>query len=164
MSFDLSLFCVIAQDPDNFPWPKANASTVAPGQVGAYENLSSALDGRRSNVLNADDGADLAALLSEKGGTLSSESDEQLIINLHFVSPVKLHSFCLVGKVENLAPKSVKLFVNRSLGFEDTDLPPTQTFVLDKKNAQPVLVNFVQYQVPFLLLSVCLVLSLLEMA
>ncbi len=134
----------VMEDPDGFPWQKP--ATAVPGLVGQYENLASAIDSRRSTVLNADGAIDLAALCSDKGFKLSSDSDEQLMINLQFSGLVKLHSFRISGSDASLAPKKVKLFANRTLGFEDSDLTPTQSFVLDPKNTQPVLLNFVQYQ------------------
>lgn len=80
----------VMSDPDGFPWTKAGPAAV-PGQVGLYENVASTLDGRKSSALNVDGKADLAALLSEGGSVLSSDGDDQLILNLQFNAPIKLH-------------------------------------------------------------------------
>ena len=80
----------VMSDPDGFPWAKAGPAAV-PGQVGLYENVGSTLDGRKSSALNVDGKADLSALLSEGGSVLSSDGDDQLILNLQFNSPIKLH-------------------------------------------------------------------------
>ena len=135
----------VMQEPDKFPWtedrPKAAA---AGGVVGAYESLASALDPKKTSILNADgDSCSVATLMSEGGGAVRSDADEQLIFNLAFNTTVKLHSFVLWG--EKNGPRKVSLFVNRSIGFEDLDLRPTQAFVLPN-NHEPVLVNFVQFQ------------------
>jgi hypothetical protein len=135
----------VVQEPDKFPWGEDRPKAAAGSVVGAYENLASALDPKKSSILNADGGAcGVATLMSEAGGTVRSDADEQLILNLSFNTTVKLHSFALWGD-KNEGPKKVSLFVNRSIGFEDSDLKPTQAFVVPN-NKEPILVNFVQYQ------------------
>ncbi len=133
----------VVQEPDKFPWTADQPKAVS-GVVGAYESLASAIDPKRSAVLNADShsGA-LSSITGDSDGRIRSDADEQLIVNVAFNSAVKLHSFAICGDKDG--PKKVSFFVNRSIGFEDTDLKPTQSFVVPN-NKQPIQVNFVQFQ------------------
>ena len=143
----------VTQEPEKFPWAQGAGSQVAAGTVGSYELLNGAIETRNSMCLNLDDdSSDLGAVLTENGGQLKSDADEQLLFNFVFNQTVKVHSFQLLGPAGK-APKRVSVFVNRvAIGFEDAeDLKPTERFELTAEQASnpkadPVLLNFVLYQ------------------
>ncbi|KAE9552424.1 hypothetical protein FO519_004365 [Halicephalobus sp. NKZ332] len=85
--------------------PSASESPV-PGQV----DLTPFINTREAECLNEDDKHTLASLLSGNG-KIVSDCDEQLIINLPFNRPVKIHSISIKGP-KNEAPKKVKIFAN----------------------------------------------------
>src|SRR5699024_1174881 len=91
------------------------------------------------------------ALLPGSGFYLESDCDEQLIINLAFNQPVKLHSLKLLAPAEN-GPKSVKLFINqpRTLDFDQaSSMEPVQKLEVesgDLVEAKPIPLRFVKFQ------------------
>ncbi|KAI5809639.1 PITH domain-containing protein, partial [Peziza echinospora] len=69
-----------------------------------------------------------SARLSPPDPTLTSDSDDQLLIYIPFTSLVKLHSLVLRTSNTDAAPKTVKLYANRDdLDFEEVEhASPTQ--------------------------------------
>lgn len=65
---------------------------------------------------------------------LCSDTDEQILIHIPFTSQIKLHSVLLRTSPSDSAPKTLKIFINRSdLDFSAaSDLPPTQEFILSQ--------------------------------
>ncbi|KAF6266776.1 galactose-binding domain-like protein [Scenedesmus sp. NREL 46B-D3] len=60
----------------------------------------------------------------DDGLFLESDTDEQLLLNIHFNQKVRVHSITIKGPEED-GPKVVKLYTNRmSLGFSDADSMP----------------------------------------
>eukprot|EP00775_Hariotina_reticulata_P010262 gene10262-10421_t len=60
----------------------------------------------------------------DDGLYLESDTDEQLLVNIHFNQKVRIHSIVIKGPEEE-GPKLVKLYTNRmSLGFSDADSVP----------------------------------------
>ena len=70
----------------------------------------------------------------DDGLYLESDTDEQLLLNIHFNQKVRIHSITIKGP-EDSGPKVVKLYTNRmSLGFSDADsVPVAQQLDLSKK-------------------------------
>ncbi|KAI8470651.1 MAG: PITH domain-containing protein [Monoraphidium minutum] len=62
----------------------------------------------------------------EDGGLFcESDTDEQLLFNIPFQQKVKIQSITIKGPADGSAPKSVKIYVNRtSMGFSDVDSVP----------------------------------------
>ncbi|KAF8072868.1 PITH domain-containing protein [Scenedesmus sp. PABB004] len=57
----------------------------------------------------------------DDGLYLESDTDEQLLLNIHFNQKVRIHSITITGPKDQ-GPRVVKLFTNRmSLGFSDAD-------------------------------------------
>merc|ERR1712137_512795 len=143
----------VLNEPESFPWaqPAKDAAAAAAGKVGKYSDLLSVVMKQQSTCLNADeDSAPLRDVL-EGQGKISSDADEQLLINLEFSSVVKINSLRIAGAADGSAPRDCKIFVNRrALGFEDAeDLKPTERFSLTEAQAtgkEPVQLNFVLYQ------------------
>lgn len=77
-----------------------------PGQL----DLLGFIDRTQCECLNEEERNNLQNVL-DGTGTLVSDCDEQLIINLRFNQPVKVHSLLIQGDGEN-TPKAVKIFVN----------------------------------------------------
>ncbi|KAK6070545.1 hypothetical protein SCUP234_03100 [Seiridium cupressi] len=65
---------------------------------------------------------------------LESDADEQIILNVPFTGQVKLHSILLRSSPSDSAPRTLKVFINRSdLDFETaSELDPTQEFELSQ--------------------------------
>mmetsp|Transcript_45512 Transcript_45512/g.142550 ORF Transcript_45512/g.142550 Transcript_45512/m.142550 type:complete len:177 (-) Transcript_45512:121-651(-) len=85
---------------------------------------------------------------------LESDADEEMLLNVAFMEPVKLHSVSIVGPAADAAeaaPKEVDLYVNKvALGFEDAeDLEPAQSIELTPEDLMPdsvTALNFVKFQ------------------
>lgn len=117
--------------------------------AGGHELLRVDLGG--CTVLNANDADALASVLRE-GGELTSDCDEQLMIELRFPGPVKIHSIALAGPAAS-APAEIQLFVNRgAMSFDDaeTGAPPTQCVTLKPADVvgdgRPVALQYVKFQ------------------
>ncbi|XP_064388504.1 thioredoxin-like protein 1 [Halichondria panicea] len=120
-----------------------------PGQI----CLNSLLDKTQSECLNeADDHAYSHALSPGHTHFLESDCDEQLIISLTFVQPVKLHTLQISGPQSGHAPKTVRLFINQvhTLDFDQAEQwKPLQTFELTAEDTGPEAViplHYVKYQ------------------
>ncbi|KAE9418731.1 hypothetical protein Angca_008872, partial [Angiostrongylus cantonensis] len=94
-------------------WAGIHSSDV-PGQ----SDITSLIDKKQMECLNGDDATPLAGFL-EGENVLRSDCDEQLIISLPFIQPVKVHSIMLKG-IDGKAPKSVRIFSNlpKTLDFD----------------------------------------------
>lgn len=97
----------------------------APGVKDLLEHI----DFASCECLNEQPGHPLANALKQgyredDGLFLASDTDEQLLINLHFSQKVRIHAITITGPEDN-GPKVVKLYVNRhSMGFSDADAVP----------------------------------------
>ncbi|KAJ6224167.1 hypothetical protein RDWZM_002712 [Blomia tropicalis] len=128
------------------------ASAASDSPVSGYLDLSSFINQSQSECLNESDTNNLKhALLAGSGFYLESDCDEQLIINLAFNQPVKLHSLKLLAPAEN-GPKSIKLFINqpRTLDFDQaTSMEAVQKIDVDCNdlvNSTPIPLRFVKFQ------------------
>jgi len=121
------------------------------GVVG-HIDLSSFVNKSESECLNESDEHNfLACLTSGSSNYLESDCDEQLIINMAFNQPLKLHSLKLVAPKEN-GPKNIKLFINqpRTLDFDQANsMEPIQKIELsaeDISKGNPIPLRYVKYQ------------------
>lgn len=122
----------------------------------AQKDLLDAIDFSALECLNEQPSHSAANVLKQgyredDGLYLESEADEQLLINVHFNQPVKLHSFSIRGPVDDSGPRHVKLYSNRpSMGFSDTDtVPCAQEFTLTTTQLsgdQPIPLKYVKFQ------------------
>jgi hypothetical protein len=124
---------------------------VIAGNVAKFEDLASCIDHTKSQVLNASNPHVLKAVLGGEGvdAVLHSDSDEQILIEISFLQPVKVNSISIVAPAP-AAPQTVKLFANRvNLSFDDMDsITPTQTLELNEGHATgtSVPLQFVKFQ------------------
>jgi len=128
------------------------AAAASDSAVAGFLDLTSFINQSQSECLNESDDNNLRhALLPGSGFHLESDCDEQLIINLAFNQPVKLHSLKLLAPSDN-GPKSVKLFINqpRTLDFDQaSSMEPQQKIdvdVDDLVNGNPIPLRFVKFQ------------------
>ena len=90
------------------------------------------------------------ALTKKDASYIQSEADPQLLINVTFNQPVKIHHFVIKGgKDKDARPKTLKLFVNH-LGMDFSRAEndePTQEFELtDKSFESNIDLRFVKFQ------------------
>jgi hypothetical protein len=61
-------------------------------------------------------------LRDQEAMLMESDADEQLLLTIAFSTKVKLHTIHLAGPSDGRAPKTVKIFANRSgLSFDDAE-------------------------------------------
>ncbi|KAI8647109.1 galactose-binding domain-like protein [Parasitella parasitica] len=119
--------------------------------VPGYVDLTEFITPNQMDALNQQEAHNVKNIFKDNDSFLQSGEGEQLIISVPFNQPVKLHS--LKFKVPNIAnaPKTVKVFANRTvLGFDDVDsVKETQTLQLTPESfEEDAIVNlrFVKYQ------------------
>ncbi|RCH85605.1 Thioredoxin-like protein 1 [Rhizopus stolonifer] len=131
----------------------ASGSATAKKNYGipGHNDLTSYITGNQVDALNQQTENNVKNILQENDSYLESDVDEQLIVNIPFNQPVKIHSLKI--KVPNTAnaPKTIKLYTNRqALGFDDADsTSETQTIELSPKDFEEdavVNLRFVKYQ------------------
>ncbi|CAG2113917.1 unnamed protein product [Medioppia subpectinata] len=128
------------------------AGGQADSGVAGHIELNTFINKAQSECLNESDDHSLPGCLTSGSGTyLESDCDEQLIINLAFNQPLKLHSLKIMAPKEN-GPKTVKLFINlpNSLDFDESDsMEPIQKVDFtaeDLANGTPIALRFVKFQ------------------
>ncbi|KAH8829716.1 DUF1000-domain-containing protein [Flagelloscypha sp. PMI_526] len=117
------------------------------------------LDLSQLNCLNESTAHTLKSILQDKNMNTSdsyceSDADEQLLLTITFNQAVKVRSIVLKSTVQDKAPKSIKLLINRpSIGFEDvenaSDKEVAQILELklaDIQSEQPIPLRFVRFQ------------------
>ncbi|KAJ1558533.1 hypothetical protein HK405_013460, partial [Cladochytrium tenue] len=122
--------------------------------------LAEFIETRQIECLNQSESHTVKSLFSKDPAQfLESDVDEQLIINIPFRQPVKVHSLKLVAPLDN-APKVFRTYVNRSstLSFDEADgTEPTEEVALAASSYTPdpkhpglgsvvVPLRFVKYQ------------------
>jgi hypothetical protein len=120
--------------------------------VAGHIDLLSFINKSESECLNESDAHNLSGCLtSGSSNYLESDCDEQLIINLAFNQPLKLHSLKIIAPEEN-GPKHIKLFINqpRTLDFDQaSSMEPIQQMELsaeDISNGNPIPLRYVKFQ------------------
>lgn len=124
---------------------------VSSESVQGHVDMSAFYDQSAQECLNESDDHPLAGCLSSGDGYLESDCDEQLIISLGFLQPVKLHSL-KVQAPATTGPKTLKLFINhpRTLSFDQAlGMEPVQLLQLSSKDLDEgavVPLRFVKFQ------------------
>jgi len=108
----------------------SNGESIVKGHM----DLSSMIMQAGCECLNESDDHVLAHALTNKGGYLESDCDEQLIISLSFNQAVKLHSLKITAPTDK-GPRNIKLFINQpqTLDFDSAEsMAAVQAFELTK--------------------------------
>lgn len=108
-------------------------------QVPQWDNLEDMIDNNKTECLNEDPSHPLPCALKQNNEYLflQSDADPQLLINVTFQGPVRLHHILIQAKAgEPSAPSCVKLFINKpSFGFDEAENDAcTEEFDLSDKN------------------------------
>mmetsp|Transcript_13978 Transcript_13978/g.23157 ORF Transcript_13978/g.23157 Transcript_13978/m.23157 type:complete len:198 (+) Transcript_13978:49-642(+) len=85
----------------------------------------------------------------QEGLLMTSDADETLLLNIAFATKVKLHSVEVRAPEDGRAPRSLKLFINRTnFGFDEAeDVEPEQKIELsDDALGTKILLKFVKFQ------------------
>lgn len=133
----------------------SSGSNGAPSDPSLLEHL----DLSQVNCLNEAANHALKGIVSQKKFNttkefLLSDADEQLLLNIEFNQVVRVRSIVIQSSNLAQAPKSIKLFVNRSsLGFDDAEdaQEPEAAQVLELteeqvKEGKPIQLRFVRFQ------------------
>ncbi|CAB3408433.1 unnamed protein product [Caenorhabditis bovis] len=122
-----------------------------PSLVHGQSELNSAIDKHQIECLNGDDDTPIERFL-DGNCNLKSDCDEQLIISIAFIQPVKVHSILIKGN-GGRAPKKVKVFSNmpKTLDFDAAmALEPIQTLeyneTANQGDGQIMPLRFVKFQ------------------
>ncbi|KAI6238270.1 putative thioredoxin [Aphelenchoides fujianensis] len=122
-----------------------NVPTQHESPVAGQSDLVYFFDKNGIECLNEDDDKNLRSLL-EGSGALVSDCDEQLIINIPFNVPVKIHSIQIEGPAGK-KPKNVKIFANtaHTLDFDKAaGAEPIQQLDFSAQSLQGL--KFVKFQ------------------
>ncbi|KAN0128521.1 DUF1000 domain containing protein, partial [Lactarius tabidus] len=115
------------------------------------------LDLSQSYCLNEVEGHNLKSILANKtrnttDAYLLSDTDEQLLLNIHFNQRVRIRSIVLHTADPREGPETIKLLVNRSaIGFEDVEDEQQVEQVLEVpedtiREGQPIVLRYVRFQ------------------
>lgn len=115
-----------------------------------HMDLNTFINKSQSECLNESDEHPFSHCLTNGGGFLQSDCDEQLILSVSFNQAVKLHSL-KVSAPSDKGPKTIKLFINQphTLDFDSADaIQPVQEVVLGGKDLEgdQVLLRYVKFQ------------------
>lgn len=114
-----------------------------------FVDLASYIDTTKTECLNEEDGHLFShAMAGMESMSLRSDCDEQLVINIYFTQPVKLHYVSITPSPNvDHYPSDVDFFVNKApLDFDDVEsIEPTNNFKLTDPGEEMKL-DFVKYQ------------------
>ncbi|KAI8370826.1 PITH domain-containing protein [Choanephora cucurbitarum] len=114
-------------------------------------DLTEYITPNQMDALNQQEKNNVKNIFKNDESYLESDVDEQLIISVPFNQPVKLHSIQFKVPSVAHAPKTLKIYANRTvLGFDDTDsVKETQIIELRPEDFEQdaiVPLKFVKYQ------------------
>ena len=113
-------------------------------------NINHLIDTSKSECQNVDsDTPFINVLQSSDTFTLKSDCDEQLLFNLYFQTPVRIHHLVIRVAELSTAPLTLKTFANRApMGFDDVEsIEPTEVLEIQEGEYQgDIILNFVKYQ------------------
>ncbi|KDR11479.1 thioredoxin-like protein 1 [Zootermopsis nevadensis] len=118
--------------------------------VQGHMDLSTFIHKQQCECLNESDDHPFAHCLTNNGGYLESDCDEQLIISITFTQAVKVHSLKIKAP-QDKGPKTIKLFINqpRTLDFDMADsYQAVQELQLTPEDLEgmPVNLRYVKFQ------------------
>jgi len=109
-------------------------------------NLNSEIDEPKADCLNQLDNHTIQHLLTNSRSIasaplasdlyLESSSDEQLLLSIPFKNKVNIRTIAFWAPDSEECPSTIKLYVNKSMDFDDTDdAKPTETIHLKREDA-----------------------------
>ncbi|KAJ3429486.1 thioredoxin like 1 [Anaeramoeba flamelloides] len=102
-----------------------------------FIDLITIIDLKNSECLNSEPSQEITNILKEEEDTnfITSDTDEQLLVNIQFKQKVKVHSIIVRAEGDGTGPQLMKVFQNQfSFGFEEAQsLKPTHKFKLIKR-------------------------------
>lgn len=135
-----SLFSGMGGAPS--PAPKTDSSVIV--------NINGMIEEAKSECQNADNSTTWFNIFRcSDAFTVKSDCDEQLLFNLYFKSPVKIHHLLIRAPSMETAPLMMKLFVNRApMSFADVEsIDPIEEIEIQEGELQgEIILNFVKYQ------------------
>ncbi|OBZ91875.1 Thioredoxin-like protein 1 [Choanephora cucurbitarum] len=135
---------------DNNSGSSGSSSKKSFGIPGCVD-LTEYITPNQMDALNQQEKNNVKNIFKNDESYLESDVDEQLIISVPFNQPVKLHSIQFKVPSVAHAPKTLKIYANRTvLGFDDTDsVKETQIIELRPEDFEQdaiVPLKFVKYQ------------------
>lgn len=119
-------------------------------ELQGHMDLGTFIQKGQCECLNESDDHTFLHVLSNEGGYLESDCDEQLIMSITFTQVVKIHSLKFKAP-QTSGPKTIKLFINqpRTLDFDMANsYTPVQEFLLEPENldGNPIFLRYVKFQ------------------
>jgi len=101
--------------------------------------LQELIDLHQSTCLNAVNSQTWKTILTSANSAVDSDCDEQLLINIRFSKPCRLHSLKFRAPDDGHGPRSIKIFTNQNnLDFNNADdIPATQSLTLSPSDFAP---------------------------
>lgn len=116
----------------------------------AIVNINGFIDTSKSECLNASSDTPFINILQcSDAYLLKSDCDEQLLFNLYFHCPVRIHHLVIRAPSLESAPLVMKTFINRApMGFDDIEAyDPTEELEIQEGELQgDIILSFVKYQ------------------
>ncbi|XP_065314421.1 thioredoxin-like protein 1 isoform X2 [Gordionus sp. m RMFG-2023] len=119
--------------------------------IPGYIDLNDFISKNNCECLNSSDKNSFLNCLKNDSSFLESDCDEQLILNITFNQPIRLHSLLVKGPIEN-GPKIIKLFINQThtLDFDKAlSGESIQTLEIAQKDlteGNPLSLKYVKFQ------------------
>jgi hypothetical protein len=113
-------------------------------------NLNQLIEENKSECQNADPSTPFVNLLQcSDSYTLKSDCDEQLLFNIYFQMPVKIHHLVIRAPALESAPLNMKMYINRApMSFSDMEsIDPVEELEIQEGELQgDIILNYVKYQ------------------
>ena len=124
------------------PKPTTDSNTIV--------NINNLIDMNQTECQNADSSSPFVNILqSSDAYSIKSDCDEQLLFNLYFNTPVKIHHMVLRGVTLETSPLNMKLFINRApMAFDDVEsIDPLEEIEIQEGELEgDIILNYVKYQ------------------
>ena len=113
-------------------------------------NINHLIDTSKSECQNVDAETPFINVLQNSDSyILKSDCDEQLLFNLYFQMPVRIHHLVIRAPELSSAPLNMKTFINRApMGFDDVEaIDPIEEIEIQEGELQgDIILSFVKYQ------------------
>jgi hypothetical protein len=130
----------------------SGSGSGADEEVPGYGDLNQFIVSAGCNCLNESDDNTHKNIFEDDNKYLESDCDEQLMLNITFNQPVKVHSLKIRGPADGTAPKTIKLFTNQpnEVDFDSGErMEGVQKLVLEEDDVSGekiISLRFVKFQ------------------